>query len=325
MSQQQPLNSGFAAGSTADEVIRGMDLRRQVALVTGGYSGLGLETVRVLAAAGATVIVPARDPARAGEALSGVPGVRTGKLDLMDPASIDAFAEEFLASQTALHILINGAGIMANPLTRDGRGYESQFATNHLGHFQLTQRLWPALKAAEQSRIVALSSRAHRFSPVHFDDPNFQRRAYDRWQAYGQSKTANALFAVAADRRGKEEGIRAFAVHPGTILTGLSRHLSDEDLAGFSVSRQTPKGHVPSGHSVKEGGVFKTIGQGAATTVWCATSPQLRGHGGVYCEDVDIAIVSELTGVADPGVHPWAIDPSAAERLWALSEALLGN
>lgn len=321
---QSPIHSGFSAGSTAAEVVGGRDLHGQVMIVTGGYSGLGLETVRVLANAGATVIVPARDVARAQQALHLVPAAQVHALDLMDPHSIDAFADQFLTRQIALNVLINGAGIMANPLMRDARGYESQFSTNHLGHFQLTVRLWPALAAARGARIVAVSSRGHRLSPMHFDDPNFERRPYDRWLAYGQSKTANALFAVAADKRGAPEGIRAFSLHPGTILSNLSRHLSNDDLAGFGVRREDPHGYLPPGNAAAEGGIFKTIEQGAATTVWCALSPQLNGYGGVYCEDVDIAVVSEATDPADPGVNPWAIDPDIAERLWEMSERLTG-
>lgn len=323
-SKQMPIHSGFTANSTAAEVVRGLDLHGQVMVVTGGYSGLGLETVRVLSEAGATVIVPARDVPKAEQALHSVPAAKVHALDLMDAHSIDAFADEVMDRYSALHVLINGAGIMANPLTRNARGYESQFSTNHLGHFQLAVRLWPALAAARGARIVAVSSRGHRISPVDFDDPNFERRPYDRWLAYGQSKTANALFALAADERGESSGIRTFSLHPGTILSNLSRHLSNEDLEGFGVSLQDPHGYLPPGDSAAEGGIFKTIAQGAATTVWCAVSPQLKGYGGVYCEDVDIAVVSEAEDPREPGVKPWAIDPEAAEKLWQLSERLTG-
>ncbi len=324
-SKQMPIHSGFTASSTAAEVVRGLDLHGQVMVVTGGYSGLGLETVRVLSEAGARVIVPARDVPRAEQALHSVPAAKVYALDLMDPHSIDAFADEVMDRYSALHVLINGAGIMANPLMRDARGYESQFSTNHLGHFQLAVQLWPALAAASGARIVAVSSRGHRLSPVDFDDPNFERRAYDRWLAYGQSKTANALFAVAADKRGKSSSIRAFSVHPGTILSNLSRHLSNDDLAGFGVTRENPHGYLPPGDSTAEGGIFKTIEQGAATAVWCAVSPQLNGYGGVYCENVDIAVVSKVSNPREPGVNPWAFDPDAAEKLWQLSERLTGT
>jgi len=221
-------------------------------------------------------------------------------------------------------MLINNAGIMATPLTRDSRGYESQFSANHLGHFQLTSRLWPALRNAHGARVVSVSSRAHQRAGMDFDDPQFQHRAYDRWQAYGQSKTANVLFAVELDRRGEASGVRAFAVHPGAILTDLSRHMTDEELRGYGLSRDDKPGFIPAGKSVAEGGDFKTLEQGAATSVWCATSPQLAGMGGVYCQDVEIAEVRQPDSASNGGVSPWAIDPKAAERLWILSEELTG-
>ncbi|HEY6644471.1 oxidoreductase [Povalibacter sp.] len=323
-SKQQPIHSGFSAASTAAEVVRDIDLRGQTMIVTGGYSGLGLEMVRALARAGVSIVVPARDATRARHSLSTVPGVQTEELDLMNPDSVDAFADRFSRQHSTLNALINCAGIMANPLTRDARGNESQLSTNHLGHFQLAIRLWPMLAAAGHARIVAMSSRGHRFSSFDFEDPNFNARPYDRWKAYGQSKTANVLFAVEADRRGESRGIRAFAVHPGTILTELSRHLTDEDFAGYGLARDTPRGFVPQGQSAAEGGMFKTAEQGAATAVWCATSPQLRGYGGVYCEDVDIAVVSEADDANEAGVKPWAVDPAAAQKLWKLSEQLTG-
>ena len=308
--EQKPLHLGFGAKTTAREVLAGRDLTEKFAIVTGGYSGVGLETTRALAEAGATVIVPARTQEKARAALAGIPGVEMETLELIDPASIDAFAERFLDTGRHLDILINNAGIMATPLRRDARGYESQFATNHLGHFQLTARLWPALKRAGRARVVSLSSTGIRFGGVDFEDPNFERREYNKWKAYGQSKTANALFAVALDKRGQAHGVRAFSVHPGRILTDLARYMSAEELAAV-------------------GGAFKDAEQGAATSVWCATSPQLEGKGGVYCMDADIAeVISEfdLQGVDQEvrGVLPWAIDPDLAEQLWHLSEKLTG-
>jgi len=326
---QLPLPSGFGITTTAGQVLAGMDVTGKIAIVTGGYSGIGLETTRVLAQAGATVIVPARTPEKAHQALSRIPhstkqNVELAHLDLLDPASIDAFATAFLGAGQPLHILINNAGVMASPLTRDARGYESQFSANHLGHFQLTLRLWPALIRANGARVVSLSSRGHQISPVDLDDPNFMHRPYDRWQAYGQSKTANVLFAVEADRRGQSSGIRAFAVHPGAILTDLIRHMTDEELTTHGIARENSNGAIPSGKSVDEGGQFKNVQQGAATSVWCATSPQLTGMGGVYCQDVDIAPIlpPEAPGVI--GVRPYAIDPISAENLWSLSEQLTG-
>jgi NAD(P)-dependent dehydrogenase (short-subunit alcohol dehydrogenase family) len=268
--------------------------------------------------------VPARTPDKARKALSSIPRAEQSRLNLLDPDSIDAFASEFLAIGRPLHMLINNAGIMATPLARDSRGYESQFSSNHLGHFQLTARLWPALRNAHGARIVSISSRGHQRAGMDFDDPQFQHRAYDRWQAYGQSKTANVLFAVELDRRGEASGVRAFAVHPGAVLTDLSRHMTDEELRGYGLSRDDKPGFIPAGKSVAEGGDFKTLEQGAATSVWCATSPQLAGMGGVYCQDVDIAEILPPDSASNVGVRSYAIDPKAAERLWSLSERLTG-
>jgi NAD(P)-dependent dehydrogenase (short-subunit alcohol dehydrogenase family) len=323
-SPQAPIHSGYGPTTTAREVLRGIDLTGKVAIVTGGYAGVGLETTRVLVEAGATVVVPARTPDKARQALAGIPRVEQVPMDLLDPASIDAFAAGFLAGGRPLHMLVNNAGVMAAPLTRDGRGYESQLSANHLGHFQLTARLWPALRAAGGGRVVALSSRGHQRAGMDFDDPNFERRAYDPMVAYGQSKTANILFAVELDRRGEASGVRAFAAHPGAVVTDLIRHLPDEALRGFGISREDRHGSSPAGKSVDEGGDFKTLEQGAATSVWCATSPQLAGMGGVYCHDVEVAEVRRPDTVGNTGVEPWAIDPRTAARLWTLSEELTG-
>jgi NAD(P)-dependent dehydrogenase (short-subunit alcohol dehydrogenase family) len=320
---QAPIHSGFGPATTAREVLEGIDLNGKVAIVTGGYSGIGLETARALAEAGATVIVPARTPDKARKALNAIPRVEQSRLDLLDPGSVDGFASEFLASRRPLHILINNAGIMATPLTRDARGYESQFSANHLGHFQLTARLWPVLRNTHGARVISLSSRGHQRAGIDFDDPQFERRAYDRWQAYGQSKTANVLFAVELDRRGEASEIRAFAVHPGAILTDLGRHMTDEELRSYGISPDS-RLSIPAGKSVAEGGDFKTLEQGAATSVWCATSPQLARMGGIYCQDVDVAPILQERAASNVGVRPYAIDPEAAERLWTLSEELTG-
>ncbi|MHA7635014.1 oxidoreductase [Corallococcus sp. M7] len=306
--KQQPLNSGFGATTTAREALGTTRLDGTVAIVTGGYAGIGLETTRTLHAAGATVIVPARTPDKARAALAGLERVELESMDLFDPASIDAFASRFIASGRPLHLLINNAGIMAAPLTRDARGFESQFATNHLGHFQLTARLWPALKQANGARVVCLSSRGHFFSGVDFDDPFFQQRPYDKWVAYGQSKTANILFAVGLDARGQAHGVRAFAVHPGGILTDLARHMSEEEL----------RASIENSDKIEP---LKTVEQGAATTVWCATSPQLVGSGGVYCENADIAVMAPADATIRRGVKDFAVDLKKADRLWSSSEA----
>jgi NAD(P)-dependent dehydrogenase (short-subunit alcohol dehydrogenase family) len=314
--RQEAIRSGFNAKTTAAEALKGVDLSGKRALVTGGHAGLGLETTRALAQAGATVVVPARNPEHAQTALKGMPGVEVSSLDLMDPDSIDTFAKSFLDSGRPLDILVANAGTMAVPLTRDRRGYEAQFSTNHLGHFQLTVRLWPALKLAGHARVVSLSSGAHRLSPVDFDDPTYERREYDKWKAYGQSKSANVLFAVGLDKRGEAQGIRAFAVHPGMIVTDLQRHVSIEELkaAGF----RDEHGQIPAAQA----SLYKTVEQGAATSVWCSASPDLAGKGGVYCEDVDVARAVPADYKENGGVSPWAIDPILADRLWVLSEEL---
>jgi NAD(P)-dependent dehydrogenase (short-subunit alcohol dehydrogenase family) len=250
----------------------------------------------------------ALEPARA--ALAGLARVEVDRLDLLEPASIDAFAARFVASGRPLHVLVNNAGIMAPPLMRDARGFESQLGTNHIGHFQLTARLWPALRAAKGARVVSLSSRGHSRAGIDFDDPQFERRGYDKWIAYGQSKTANALFALALDARGEPHLVRAFAVHPGAVMTDLVRSLPAEELQAIRARLV--------------GSTYKTTEQGAATSVWCATSPQLDDMGGVYCEDADIATPVAADAIQLGGVRPWAMDPEAAERLWGLSEGWTG-
>jgi len=311
---QAPLGSGFGMRSTAAQVIAGIDLAGRNVIVTGGYSGIGVATTHALAAAGAQVTVPARTPGKARAALAGVAHVELAALDLMDPASIDAFAREWLGRNQPLHVLVCNAAIMASPLERDSRGYESQFATNHLGHFQLICRLWPALVAAGGARVIMLSSLGHRITPVNFDDPNFERREYHKWKAYGQAKTANSLCALGVDQRGRDAGIRAFAVHPGGIMTDLQRSLSREEQV--AMGWMTDDGVLSP--------VFKTVEQGAATTVWAATSPQLAGRGGLYCEDCDVATLVPATDTGMAGVRPWAVDPAAADQLWTLSERLTG-
>jgi NAD(P)-dependent dehydrogenase (short-subunit alcohol dehydrogenase family) len=317
---QKPLVSGFGPRTTAEEALAGCDLRGKVAIVTGGHAGLGLETTRVLSNAGATIVVGSRDPKKAKLAVAKMKNVEIGELDLASPASIDRFASEFLKSNRTLDLLINNAGVMATPLTRDERGYELQFATNHLGHFQLTARLWEALKKSRNARVVALSSSGHMWSGVDFSDPNFNKRPYDKWVAYGQSKTANSLFVVELDKRGQQHGIRAFAVHPGGILTDLSKYMTDEELGAYGVQRVNGVLTIPDVTEVPMR--FKTVAQGAATTIWAAVSSQLNGKGGVYCEDCDIADLVSADSELHSGVRPWAVDKAAAEALWTLSEKL---
>jgi NAD(P)-dependent dehydrogenase (short-subunit alcohol dehydrogenase family) len=315
MTAQAPIESPFGMRSTAAEVIAGIDLGGKVALVTGGYSGLGLETVRALTGAGAKVFVAARRPDVAAEDLKDVAGdVTILKMDLADPASIDAFAADLAGQTRALDILINNAAIMACPLMRDARGYESQFSTNHLGHFQMTARLWPLLKAAGTARVVAVSSIGHARCGVDLDDPHFERRAYDKWAAYGQAKSANALFALHLDSIGKEHGVRAFSLHPGGIKTPLQRHMTMEEQIALGWFK-------PDGSLID---LFKSTEAGAATSIWCAVSPLLDGAGGVYCEDCNIA-APWVEGMAPySGVRAHVLDTNAAAALWRASEAMTG-
>jgi NAD(P)-dependent dehydrogenase (short-subunit alcohol dehydrogenase family) len=313
---QHKIGSGFGFGSTADDVLAGIDLTGKLAIVTGGYSGLGLETTRALAKAGARVVVPARRRAVAEEAVAGVDGVdgvEVDELDLGDLESVCAFAERFLASDRTVDIVINSAAIMACPETRVGPGWEAQFATNHLGHFALVYRLWPAI-APGGARVVSVSSSGHHRSDIRWDDPHWQQ-GYDKFEAYGQAKTANVLFAVQLDALGKDSGVRAFALHPGGILTPLQRHLPKEEMVerGWIDENGTPLN--PEG--------FKSPEQGAATQVWAATSPRLSGMGGVYCEDCDIAEPAPADG-RQIGVRDHAVNPESAARLWTLSAELTG-
>ncbi|MEV6419394.1 SDR family NAD(P)-dependent oxidoreductase [Streptomyces sp. NPDC051662] len=310
---QHTIGSGFGAHSTTQDVLRGIDLSGELAVVTGGYSGLGLATTRALTGAGAHVVVPARRRETAEEALDGIDGVEVDELDLADLDSVRRFAERFLASDRSIDIVINNAAVMACPETRVGPGWEAQFATNHLGHFALVNRLWPAI-APGGARVISLSSSAHRNSPIRWDDMWFAHD-YDKWQAYGQAKTANALFALELDALGRDSGVRAFSVHPGGILTPLQRHLPKAEMVAAGWIDE-------AGNAVNP--VFKTVEQGAATQVWAATSPQLAGAGGVYCEDCDIAGPASEDVSVPGGVRAYATDPEQAKRLWRLSAELTG-
>ena len=327
--KQHPIGSGFTAASTAEEVLKGIDLSGTNVIVTAGHVGLGLEATRALSNAGASVTVGSRNPDRAAHALAGIERVEIGRLDLLDPASIDAFAARYLDSGRPLHILINGAGIMGGPLVRDARGYESQFATNHLGHFQLTFALLPALRAAHGARVVSVTSGAQRVSDIRWDDPHFTT-GYDGQLAYAQSKTANVLFAVELDRRWAEEGIRGYAVHPGIVVgTNLGHSMPEDQARAFNLSM----GLIDeSGRPIIDPDrEKKTPQQGAATIVFAATSPLLAEIGGVYLKNNDISPLDDdpkpLTfgpgGIVSSDVVPHAIDPKSAQRLWELSTQLL--
>lgn len=317
---QVPIGSGFHAKSTAAEVVSGIDLTGKNAIVTGGYSGIGLETVRVLASAGAKVTVPARRLDTAEAALADVAGdIEIAAMDLGDLPSVEKFTREYDETGRGLDILINNAGIMACPLARVGPGWESQFGINHLGHMAMSLALAPAMQRTENSRLVALSSTGHVRSDVIWDDPNYETRPYDKWEAYGQAKTADALFALGVDRRGRDIGIRAFSVHPGGIFTPLQRHLPEEEMV--ALGWKAPDGSIPP----QVQAMFKTPEQGASTTVWAATSPQLTDRGGVYCENCDIAQFATEDSQRWEHVRAWACDDERAERLWEMSEQMLAN
>jgi len=310
--------STFGKDSTTDEVLAGKDMAGQTVFITGANSGLGQETARAMAACGAHIIMAGRDHAKLDKAAAAIraehpdAALETITCDLGNLASIRACGDEARARLTKIDLLINNAGVMACPLLRTADGFELQFGTNHLGHFALTAELLPLIEEGAHKRIVNLSSRGHHFAPVDLDDPNFTERAYDPWISYGNSKTANILFTVGLEARLAARGIHAYAVHPGGIQTNLGRHMTEEMIATL-MARVTTK---------DTGFAWKTIPQGAATSCWAATAPELDGTGGVYCEDCHVAAVDDES--ATGGVRSYAIDPATAERLWTLSEQLTG-
>lgn len=313
----------FGFSSTADEVLAGKDLTGRTAFITGGYSGLGQETGRAMAERGAHVILSGRDATRlaaAADAIADATGARVDTLvcDLASLDSIRAAAAEANERFDKIDLLINNAGVMACDKAQTADGFEMQFGTNHLGHFLLTNLLMPLVEKGDRPRIVNLSSRGHHIAPVDFDDPNFERREYEKWQAYGQSKTANILFAVGLEERLANRGIHAYSLHPGGIHTNLGRHLSEADIA--ALTERIRKGAEAAGQEPQP---FKSIPQGAATTCWVATAGELEGAGGLYCEDCHVADQSDTDTMG--GVRSYAVDPGNAERLWALSEELVGQ
>ncbi len=321
IADQVPTHSGFGAKSEPDEVLKGIELSGTTAVVTGGYSGIGLETVRALAARGAKVIVPVRSPDKAEKNLSGVDGdVHAHPMDLADLSSVPAFSQAVSSAFDHLDLLIANAGIMACPEARVGPGWESQFGINHLGHFALTKALMPLLEKAAAPRVVVLSSAAHKISGIRWDDLQFEEK-YSKWKAYGQAKTANALFANALSRRIRGANGLAFSVHPGGIMTPLQRHLPKEEMVQLGWIDES--GEMTE--RAKKG--FKTPTQGCSTTLWAATSGALVGKAGVYCEDCDIAAPTdpESSAARYVGVDAHACDDEAAERLWAVSEELLAQ
>lgn len=322
MTAPTPIASAFGAGSTALEVVKGLSLKGLNAVVTGGASGLGLETSRALASAGAHVTLAVRNPDQGNSAAASLSAefpatrIRVARLDLSDLATVRQFAADWLASGRALDMLINNAAIMACPLTRTAQGWEAQFATNHLGHFALTTALLPALhKAAAahgDARIVCLSSTGHKIAGVDFDDIHFERRPYNKWKAYGQAKSANALFALGLHARYGAAGITANTVHPGGIMTGLQKFLPLEEMRAL--------GWLKADDTTLD--IFKTPAQGAATSVWAAAAPALKGHGGLYLEDCSQGLPAEASNRVS-GYSAHIADVDAASRLWQVSESLV--
>ena len=315
---QLPIGSGFDNHTTGAEIMEGVDLSGKLAVVTGGYSGIGIETVKQLVAAGAEVVAPARDKQKADEALASAGlAVETRPMDLADLASVQNFAAELAGDHDRVDLLINNAGIMACPETRVGPGWEKQFAVNHIGHFMLTRELAPYLKNADGARVVCLTSRGHKRSPIRWNDIHFTKEPYDKWIAYGQSKTANALFARELNRRMAMDGVKAFSVHPGAIITPLQRHIEQEELQALGWLDENGE----PAEAVKD--LFKTPEQGCATTLWAATSDRLNDYGGEYCEDCDFAVAIEEGVDLFGGVEPWATNDEAAARLWTETENMI--
>ena len=306
--------------TTTDELLEGKDLWGQRILITGGSAGLGAETARALAAHGANLVIAVRELAkgeRAAEPIrAGAPpnaSVELIELDLASLASVRACADKLLAEGKPLDVLIANAGVMACPQGTTAEGFETQFGTNHLGHFVFVNRLVPLAVAGVPSRIVTLSSSGHRMSDVDLEDPGFERTPYDPWVAYGRSKTANVLFAVALDRRLRERGVRACAVHPGGIQTELGRHLTPETWQ--LLMQRYPMREPPR---------FKSVPQGAATSVWAAVVANAEDVGGRYCEDCGVGQLTDDPN-AMSGVRAYALDAEHAEALWARSEELVGE
>jgi len=320
--------NAFGRDTTTDEVLEGIDLSGRRFVITGAASGLGRESARTLAAHGASVTLLARNIMRAQEAVAEVGAavrgadLEPGVADLGDLDSIRTFAESYLDTHDALDVLMNNAGVMACPFGHTADGFETQFGTNHLGHFLLTALLYPALRAGEQPRVVTLTSAGHSRADVDLADPNFERTEYSAWVAYGRAKTANALFARELARRAGPSGLLSFAVHPGGIITDLARHLTDDlihEMADFARRRSAATSESGESRDIH----FKTVEAGAATQVWAATSSDLADHNGAYLADCGLGVLG-----ADPGVNgflPYLLDDQHAVALWDLSERLVGQ
>jgi NAD(P)-dependent dehydrogenase (short-subunit alcohol dehydrogenase family) len=326
--------SSFGNSTTTDEILDGVDLTGRRVVITGAATGLGRESARVLASHGASVTVLARNEERAAGAAAQVealvPGahIEHGVVDLADLSTIREFAAGYLATHDAIDVLMNNAGVMACPFGRTVDGFETQFGTNHLGHFLLTALLSPALLRGTAPRVVTLTSAGHSRSDVDLVDPNFHSTEYSAWVAYGRSKTANALFARELARRGGPLGLLSFSVHPGVIITDLGRHLTEElmnDMAAFAKQRSSDAAAAggSAGGDPLAGMQFKSIEAGAATQVWAATAPELVDHNGAYLADCGLGVLG-----ANPGANgflPYLLDDDHAAALWQLSEQLVGT
>ena len=319
------MSTDFGPGSTADEVLGTIRLHGRRYVVTGISSGVGAETARVLVARGAEVIGTVRDTAKAGAALDDINSAAAdggGNLDVVEAdlaslASIRESTEKLLANKRKFDAVIANAGVMATPFGRTADGFETQFGTNHLGHFLFVNRLAPLLNPG--ARVIVLSSNGHRGSDVDLDDPNFEHTDYDPWTAYNRSKTANSLFAVEFDRRHRDRGVRACAVMPGTAMTPIMRHLSPEDLKAVFSSIDADR--IAAGEQPL---ALKSVPQMAATTVWAAAVADAGEIGGRYLEDCHVAEIDDVPGIRG-GVMSYALDPERARLLWALSEKLVGE
>jgi NAD(P)-dependent dehydrogenase (short-subunit alcohol dehydrogenase family) len=318
---QKPLDSGFNSKTYSDEITKDIDLTGKIAIVTGGYSGIGIETTRALINSGAEVIIPAKRSEVAIKNLEGIVSKNNVvEMDLSDLNSVKNFTDGYKESFNRLDLLINNAGIMACPETRIGNNWESQIAINHFGHFMLTKELMDMMADNDGARFVSLSSSAHSLTGILWDDIHFLNNPYDKWMAYGQSKTASSLIAIEFDRLMEDKGVRGFSVHPGGIMTPLQRHLQNEEMVTLGWMKED------GSLSDLAKNFFKTTSQGSSTTLWCATSSSLNNIGGVFCEDCDIAkIKSEVDESMQRyfGVADWAVDIDEASKLWELTEKTL--
>lgn len=309
----------FGPKSTTDDVLNGKDLSGKTVLVTGGNSGLGQETGRAMAGKGAHVVLLGRSQEKLNAAVAEIRRdhergqIETIFCDLGSLKSIRQCGAEARSRFAKIDILINNAGVMACPISHTSDGFETQFGTNHIGHFALTKELMPLVEKGADKRIVNLSSRAHHIAPANLDDPNFKEAAYDPWLSYGQAKTANVLFSVGLEQRFGGKGIHAYAVHPGGIQTNLGRHMTEEQSAALIERVTTSDPNFE----------WKTIPQGAATQCWAATSNDVAGSGGVYCEDCGVAEIDDVS--ARKGVRSYALDTDSADRLWSISEQMIGD